>query len=189
MATTKTLKISLERARALLVQLGLPTAKRLGAAGALGKLSTLDAEDDTADPGKYKKLYARVCDANANGTEIVVVEGDKPASKAKTRKAPAKARAGKAATKKSTRSKASTKAAPKKKKGEPGVFDRIAEALQKATAKKPVTKDDVLAHLVKYFPDREEDKMKVTVNAQIPTRIQSSRGITVHKNENGYWAN
>lgn len=45
----------------------------------------------------------------------------------------------------------------------PGVIATIIETLK---AEKPLSKEDILAELVKKFPDRDPEKMKVTVSAQ-----------------------
>jgi len=64
----------------------------------------------------------------------------------------------------------------KKEKG-PGVISSILDIITKDG---PVTKDKILAKLVKLFPDREEDKMKKTVAVQLggnPSRMEKERKI------------
>ena len=68
-----------------------------------------------------------------------------------------------------------------------GVIATIIESLTKATKTKPVTKDQILAKLVKQFPDRSPDAMKTTINCQVPRRLQNDKELKVLQNDNGYW--
>lgn len=171
-----------EKARAMFLALGIKTASKWDDGRLLGKLKALDSEDEGADPGKYAKLYARVIKANKDGREIVLT-GDAEPAKAQAEKN------GKASEKKGK-----TVGKGKGKKGGggaakgPGVIAKIAEILQAATAKKPITKEQIVAKLVKAFPDREESSMKGTVAVQVPSRIANERGIKVKKNDKGYYA-
>lgn len=79
------------------------------------------------------------------------------------------------------------KASKADKEKKPGVISTILETLQAASAKKPVSKEDIVKKLVAAFPDRDEDGMRKTVNVQVPTRLGSDKGVTVQKNEAGYW--
>jgi hypothetical protein len=69
-----------------------------------------------------------------------------------------------------------------------GVIKSIVEFLKAASATAPITKEQLVAKLAKRFPDREPDSMTRTVNVQIGTRIEREQGITVKKNDEGYWA-
>jgi hypothetical protein len=75
-----------------------------------------------------------------------------------------------------------TPKAPKEPKG-PGVISTILEVLQKG---KPVTKEAILAVLVKRFPDRSQESMGKTVNVQVPNRIAKEHKVKVEKTDKGY---
>lgn len=97
-------------------------------------------------------------------------------------------------TAKQTTRKTPKAAAPKSKatdklKG-PGVITSIIEVLSKATETKPVTKEDLLAQLVKRFPDRTPEAMTRTITCQVPSRLLKEKGIKVQSNDDksrGYW--
>ena len=69
----------------------------------------------------------------------------------------------------------------------PGVLDSIAEFLLSATKAKPIPRPQVLAKLVKRFPEREADALSTTLNCQLGKRIEQ-RGIKLHRTEDGYFA-
>lgn len=71
---------------------------------------------------------------------------------------------------------------PKESKG-PGVIATIVEVLKKG---KPVTKEAILAILVKRFPDRSAESMGKTINVQVPNRIAKEQKIKVEKTDKGY---
>src|SRR4051812_29712345 len=62
-----------------------------------------------------------------------------------------------------------------------GVLGAIEAALTSASDKSPLTKPDLLAKLVKQFPDREATAMQRTINCQVPTRMSRERGIKIVK--------
>lgn len=74
------------------------------------------------------------------------------------------------------------KDAPAKKEGEKkapkqsghGVIATIVACIEGA-GKKGITKDEILAVLVKTFPEKEEKSMKSTINVQVPARISKER--------------
>ena len=76
-----------------------------------------------------------------------------------------------------------------KKNGEqrPGVIASIVECLKKATEKHPITKAKILEALVSKFPDREEESMAKTVNVQLSYHLKTYKGLSVQRNDNGYW--
>lgn len=80
------------------------------------------------------------------------------------------------------------KAAKEKKEKGPGVIDTIIECLKAASKTNPVTKAEILAKLVKRFPDRREEAMKTTLNIQCPTRLRDgSHALPIDKNEKGFF--
>ena len=56
----------------------------------------------------------------------------------------------------------------------------------KAISKKPKTKKQILARLVKRFPDREEAKMMKTINVQVPSRLRKDKELNIQKTDKGY---
>lgn len=71
----------------------------------------------------------------------------------------------------------------KAKKVGGGVIAKIAELIT-AAGKKGITKEAILAELVKEFPDREEKSMKNTLNVQLPNRMSKEK-FPVGKTEAG----
>jgi len=63
-----------------------------------------------------------------------------------------------------------------------GVIASIEEILR---TEGPVTKEQILAGLMKRFPQREEKSMMGTVNAQIPKRMARERGFEIVKTKEG----
>ncbi|QEG39389.1 hypothetical protein [Roseimaritima ulvae] len=83
-----------------------------------------------------------------------------------------------------------SKAKAKDKPKAPGVIASIIEVLTKATKTKPVTKEQLLAQLVKRFPERTPEAMTRTINCQVPSRLLSDKGIKVQSTDKapkGYW--
>jgi hypothetical protein len=72
----KTVEIDMEEAREMFVAMGTKTAKKWDAAKLLGKLKSLDADDDTVDAGDYQKLYKKVVKANKAGNELAFPEDE-----------------------------------------------------------------------------------------------------------------
>lgn len=71
----------------------------------------------------------------------------------------------------------------------PGVIASIAEFLCAASKAKPITKDQLLAKLVKRFPDRGEAQLKTTLNCQLGARIEKGKGIKITRDDDGgVWA-
>ena len=69
----------------------------------------------------------------------------------------------------------------------PGIIATIAEILSAATADAPLSKRDLHARLTERFPDRPPDGMWATVNAQVPHRLRSEKGLAVHQHGDRYW--
>ncbi len=217
-----TVTVDREKAREMLLNLGLKTAAKADDAKLIARLKSLDDSDETADPGKHKKLYARVVAANADGVEITFGDSEpaeeapaKKAKAAKAVKAPAKkakaakteeaeevvpAKKAKAAKKVPAKKAKGKKAeavededAPVKEKGpsrsrDNGIIATIQLILQKASAKKPVTKAQIVEKLNKAFPERKAESLANTVGSQVPHRIFRERGFKVKKNDDGYYA-
>lgn len=68
--------------------------------------------------------------------------------------------------------------ASKEPKG-PGVIATIIDFIDSAKGK--FTRDDIHAHLVKAFPDREESSLMATIKTQVPGRLSNERGYTFTK--------
>jgi len=119
-------------------------------------------------------------DKLSDGTWKILKElGWKGDTKAKKVEKPAAQKAEKAAK---AAKPAKAAKAPKEPKG-PGVIATIVEVLKKG---KPVSKDNILAVLVKRFPDRNKDSMAKTINVQVPNRISKEQKIKVKKTEKGF---
>lgn len=56
----------------------------------------------------------------------------------------------------------------------PGVIATIATAIEDA-GENGISKEEILEKLVTAFPDREADRMKKTINVQVPTRISKEK--------------
>lgn len=56
----------------------------------------------------------------------------------------------------------------------PGVIATIATAIEEA-GENGISKDEILEKLVVAFPDREADRMKKTINVQVPARISKEK--------------
>lgn len=69
-----------------------------------------------------------------------------------------------------------------------GVIESMVDFLVRASEAKPLSKDKLLAKLIRRFPDRSADSMRNTINAQLPGRIAKGWDIKVERNEKGYWA-
>jgi hypothetical protein len=76
---------------------------------------------------------------------------------------------------------------PVKVRKKPGVVAKIVEVLKAASAKKPVTKDDILKVLVKEFPDRDPRAMKSTISSQVPSCLKTEKGLVCKSNAKGWW--
>lgn len=182
------MKIKEKDARLMLTALGFGSAddpktpvKRIQTQIAnLAKLLN-DLEQQPEEGSKAADLFKDVKEAFENDEEVeLVAEGgsSKPAADKK-----GAAKAGKSGSGK--------KPAKGGKSGEnrgPGVIDVIAEVLKGASKKKPVSKDDIVKQLAKRFTDRDPEKMRKTVNAQVPSRIARDRKIKVQSSDDGYWA-
>lgn len=65
----------------------------------------------------------------------------------------------------------------------PGVLAHIENLLRAATAEAPISKADILASLVVTFADRDEQKMKTTLNMQVPSGFRIEKGAIISKVE------
>jgi hypothetical protein len=185
----KTVEIDMEEAREMFVAMGTKTAKKWDAAKLLGKLKSLDADDDTVDAGDYQKLYKKVVKANKAGNELAFPEDEEEEEEEKPKSKKSK-KGAKASAKEDKKAKGSKKGGKSKKaSGEkkPGVIAAIVTILKEASKAKPITKEGIVKKLVKMFPDRSAESMAGTVNVQVPFRIQKEKDIKVNKNDDGYW--
>jgi hypothetical protein len=65
---------------------------------------------------------------------------------------------------------------------EPGVIASIQKFLDDIGIK-PFTHEDILAELVKKFPDRDPDGMLNTIKTQVPSRLEKEHGYNFRKAE------
>jgi hypothetical protein len=70
------------------------------------------------------------------------------------------------------------------KKQKVGVIGTIGEVI---TNKGPVSKDQIMKVLEKRFPDHDPEKMRKTVNAQLPTRLAKTLKIKIKRNDDGLY--
>jgi hypothetical protein len=69
-----------------------------------------------------------------------------------------------------------------------GVIDHIQKAITDA-GQAGITKVEILEKLAAEFPERDKDSMKVTINAQVPTRLNSSRDMNIQNIGEGVYVN
>jgi len=82
------------------------------------------------------------------------------------------------------------KSKKKKKKGgveKVGIIDTIIEILEGASKDSPISQAAILKKLVKKFPDREEDAMKMTVRCQVGFQLRAKKGLNIMKTDDGYY--
>lgn len=202
------MKISRSDAVALMEALDYKTAARWSLKKLADKITglpdILDEETEIEDK-KLSKLLKEVLNAVENDDEIVVLEDEveeeeteeeAPKPKKKGDKKTAKRGSKKASDDEETETEAeeeeSVPVKPKPAKKGPGkrgvgVIATIIEELRKASAKKPTTKEKILAVLVKKFPDRDPKAMKSTVSSQIPSGLRTEKGLVVQSNDKGIW--
>lgn len=84
---------------------------------------------------------------------------------------------------------ASKKKTPGKRSKKEGVVNFAKELLLKATSKKPISKADMLAKATEKFPDRDPDKMKVTLGNAFNAHWWKWRNwaCVIEKNDKGSW--
>lgn len=69
-----------------------------------------------------------------------------------------------------------------------GVIAEIIACLRGASAKRPTTVDEILAHLVKEFPDRQPQAMRSTITSQIPSGLRVEKKLIVQGDKaTGWW--
>lgn len=181
------MKVDRSKLVKVFAEIGIPTAKRWDLEKLqekAAKLESLKEDDNEIEDEDLKTLYDDIVSAASQGKDIEVVDDE---GEEEEEEAP-KAAKGKKGAASANGKPAKGKAPPKKasEKG-PGVIDSIMERLQKATPKKPATKEDVLSFLEERFPDRESEGMRRTIDIQVPNRLRADKGVFVQKNANGYW--
>lgn len=208
--TTRTIRQSIMKVRrsnavALLVELGLRNAgnpERYPLCRLEDKLQRInvDFEEFMVKDPDLSDLYGDIRDTVEDGGKVHVLPDEedeilavstatKKGRKPDKAKKPEKVKK----TKKADGSKAELTGKGKKKPRKVGVIATIVECLNKASAKKPVTKADILAVCIERFgpgteADRKPESMRNTVAAQVPTGLRIEKPhLKVVKNEKGYW--
>lgn len=94
----------------------------------------------------------------------------------------------KAKVKTKTIGKTKNKRVPVSKQKKTGVKKGVGviAAILKIITDKPTSKEGILKQLVKKFPDRVEDAMKKTINAQLPKRMAKEKGIKITEKDGKY---
>jgi|HubBroStandDraft_6_1064221.scaffolds.fasta_scaffold414242_2 hypothetical protein len=156
------MKVTQKQAVGLLAGCGFPEKlmKKLPAKALKAKIAKLPGQEDKKPSSEVKKLYDEVVSTLSEGGKVIVVEKAGKEEKANPDKKGAKAPA-----KKSTSSEGN---------GRPGIVDYIRELLRKATAKKPLSKDDLTGACVKKFPDHTEEGLRKTVMNQTSYFIKAA---------------
>lgn len=169
------MQVKRSEAVALFEAFGLETAKGWKPSQMVDNLKQIDDFvpedfDPAALSDDLRGFMEVVKDANSNSSDFEIendMKDEKPAAKKPAAKPAAKAGA------------APKPAIPPKPAAGPGVIGTIVKILGDATEAKPVTKDEILAKLVKAFPGRQPEAMMKTVSLQLPNRIGRERGIEV----------
>lgn len=201
------MKLSRSDAVALMEALDYKTAARWSVKKLADKITglpdILDEETEVEDK-KLAKLLKKVLNAVENEDEIVVLEDEAEEEETEEEAPKPKKKSAKKAVKRGSK-KASedeaedeaeeeesvpVKSKPAKKgpgKRGVGVIATIIAELRKANAKKPTTKEKILAVLVKKFPDRDPKAMKSTISSQVPSGLRTEKGLVVQSNDKGVW--
>jgi hypothetical protein len=197
----KQLKLIRSALTSMFAHLGYPGSEKWDRKKMLGQINKLpNLVDEDTDAGDHAELLDSLIEAVESGTPIHIsntaqeddetmteetpetTKPTKKVAKKKTvkKKAASASKPTKKVAKKATKKKTAAAPAKKvaKKKG-PGVLSTIADLLQAASAKKPITKAEIAAKLEKAFPDRDPESMAKTVGVQVPSRISTERGIDV----------
>jgi len=171
---------------ALFEQMGIKTAANWSGAFLLGKVNKMEklpTSKTQKATGKNEKLLIDILTCLEENREIVIIddEEEKPAAKkgkpTKKPKAKAKAKDDSEPVKK-----------PKAKKAKsPGVIASIQEFLEKASESKPISRAQILARLVKRFPDHEASSMENTMKVQLPGRMAREKDLTIKQSKKGFW--
>ncbi len=62
----------------------------------------------------------------------------------------------------------------------PGVVQTVVDMVQAATPDNPISKDEILAALVKQFPERKLESMKASVATLVPGDLRRVKALDVH---------
>lgn len=144
----------------------------------------------TKDEGKTAGLWTGTEAKKSSKKKDTKKNADKKNSAGASTKTKSTKKAGitkddlKKAGKKGEAAKTGTTEKPEKKKGKkkPGVIATIIKSI----SKKPKTKKQILAKLVKKFPERDADKMMKTINVQVPSRLRKDKELNIQKSDKGY---
>ncbi len=177
-SNAKTLKIPRSDAVALLVSLQFKTAPSWDTPKIARFFAALAerAEADDIDDDDLKQLYADVAGANATGNPVEIEDDSppvKPGPKPGAKKRPA-----------IDYKKEAKQAAHSRKR--PGVCDYVMRVLERASEKKPLTKEQVFEKLKAKFPNRLEEGMRNTVK-RLKNWIPFYFDAVVHQNAGGFW--
>ena len=75
---------------------------------------------------------------------------------------------------KAAKAKAAQPTAPKS-----GVVQTVVDLVQAATSENPISKDEILAALVKQFPERKPESMKASVDTLVPGDLRRVKALDV----------
>ena len=203
--------VTREALNEMFVNLEMPMAPKWSEKRLVDKLTKLpDVVDEDTDAGDSTELLQMVLEAVANEEEFEISDGGgddddelvakkKVTKKKTTKKKTTKKKA--PVTKKKTEDEEPVKKKVSKKKPvlkkpvktkqkapvRVGVIATIVTCLEKATKRKPITKEEILDVLVEKFPDRESDSMKRTIGLAVPYKLKKEKGLDVQKSDKGFW--
>jgi hypothetical protein len=177
----RSMRLAKQTAVGLLEEAGFPKAKKYS----VEKLTEeLKAVLELQEPPEFEDdelsgIFDDLAKAFGKGKEITVVDDTAEEEPEEDKKKK---------TKKNSADAPSSKEGKKGRKSSGGgVIATIIEILKTTTAKKPLSKDEIVQRLVKKFPDREEKSMASTVMIQCGGRLQKEGKLEVKKNEKGYY--
>lgn len=182
-------QVSLTRARKIFIALGFGTAGSWNEAKLTKKIQKLpDLADGVKLEPKMQKRVNTICNWLKDGKKVVVINLDDVAAGKKratdVEDAVKREDARKKEKKEKTQRKTDKAAGKKPKRKGPkkiGVIASILEFIQKG----PISKKQILAKLKQRFPDRPEDGMAKTIQAQLPKRMSKEKGIKIKVDDKG----
>jgi hypothetical protein len=149
-----------------------------------GTITSLkDASESFMQEWYNKSIKLHKLNFKIMSTKTEKTGNEKAATRTKTaEKSTAKKAATKSTSKKSPAKKAPAKKDAPKKAKKVGVIASILEFIEKAPAK-GINNEQLLAKLVKRFPDKAEDSMRNTIRAQVmggkrPVRMEKEKNVT-----------
>ncbi len=190
------MKVSRSELIELFAELGVPTAQGWGEIKLRKRLSQLPDIESRPKTQEMKDLHSNLLELLEEDAEIKIT-GFEEAAVEETEVKEKQTRPAKAHTEKNGRSAKNGKVGRGKTSAEkpavvagkhPGIWRAIVDVLRKGSEEKPVTKAQILAVLVKKFPDRDPNGMKRTI-AGLRTKLPGEKGVPLKVTDGGkgFW--